>query len=101
MLYALIGKTMLMKTMNQLLHLDANNHLLDANPVIESTKGTVIKSYLLRLLQLLQWYLDSLVHKYGIKNLNNGLAVRMSTLNRSSISSSYERSKITGFSFCK
>ncbi|XP_058789142.1 low-density lipoprotein receptor-related protein 6 [Phymastichus coffea] len=41
-----------------------------------------------------------LSQKNGRKDLKPGMAVRMSTLNGSSISSSYDRSHITGFSYC-
>jgi low density lipoprotein receptor-related protein 5/6 len=41
-----------------------------------------------------------LAQKNARKDLKPGMAVRMSTLNGSSISSSYDRSHITGFSYC-
>ena len=41
-----------------------------------------------------------LSQKNGRKDLKPGMTVRMSTLNGSSISSSYDRSHITGFSYC-
>ncbi|XP_014229515.1 low-density lipoprotein receptor-related protein 6 [Trichogramma pretiosum] len=41
-----------------------------------------------------------LSQKNGRKDLKPGMSVRMSTLNASSISSSYDRSHITGFSYC-
>lgn len=42
-----------------------------------------------------------LAQKNSRKNLKLDTTIRMSTLNASSISSSYDRSHITGFSYCK
>ena len=113
----------------------ANNHRQDAEPVLDSGRGTWVASLFIATVSVVavvfaffycrrklagneelpdilhdsagdplspkcRMMKPTLVHKYGRKDLKNGFAVRMSTLNGSSISSSYERSHITGFSYC-